>query len=270
MKKLSLSILALSALLFSACLGTDEPQHQYTLETIGFDEATLPSGYMNNQSYISKNGYVFENKFDSQYGSWAGFALSNLSDTQTPGYANQYSVYSANSNNTFAVFYYSDYDGGQTIRRTDGKDFYPYAMSVAPTTYTMLSAINGDDFSPKFTDKDTLSVEIVGLDATGKTIEDSYIKFSMLRGRTLGQFNLYMSGMYFTSFDNLSPSSGLWSGVPLYHLGKVNRIKITMTSNVRGEYGITVPTYIAIDNFTTVSMDTMSEYEKILAGSSEN
>ena len=61
--------------------------------TVTFDQVTLPAdGYLNNTSYTEK-GVTFNNAYNADYASWDGFAVSNLHDKTTPGYANQYSVF---------------------------------------------------------------------------------------------------------------------------------------------------------------------------------
>ena len=40
-------------------------------------------------------GVAFHNEYDSTWGSWAGWAYANRTDTTTPGWGNQYSAYPA-------------------------------------------------------------------------------------------------------------------------------------------------------------------------------
>lgn len=271
MRNLKILLMAVLTACLASCLGNsddnDDPSYNVVFETVDFEKAMLPTtgdnpGVMIGQSYESENGYVFQNYYSEGYNS--GYTVSNNNDTKTAGPANQYSVYSASNikNNQFLI-YNPPYGASAYIQRKDGQAFYPYSVYAAPTTYTMLSVFNGDDYAKKFTEEDTLKVKIQGCDASGAPIAKSEINFNLIQGLSLFQYDPYY-GYGFMKFVNVSGSRNLWTQLPLYMLGKVNKILISFDSTDKGDWGINTPQYLALDEFTTVSQETVTDYQKYL------
>ena len=269
MKTLKLLFIALAAISLSSCLGdnNDNNTPSYQVETETFENVTLPTGGNTpgvriGQSYESSNGYVFQNHYTNEggYEYNAGYTVSNNNDTKTAGYNNQYSVYSASaiSGNKFLI-YNPPYGSEAYIERKDGQAFYPYMVSIAPTTYTMLSVLNGDDYAKKFTATDSLTITFYGCDSDGKIIETKKCAFNMIKN--LGLMHYDSNGWTYQSFTYLQPSNNLWMPIPLYTIGKVYKILIKIDSSDKSAYGVNTPQYLALDDFTTVTMATMSNYE---------
>ena len=61
-----------------------------------FDElAVLPDSFLNGSDLSGgfRSGNVFlPNSFNEEFQSWSGWAISNTTDTTTPGFLNQYSA----------------------------------------------------------------------------------------------------------------------------------------------------------------------------------
>lgn len=266
MKKINLFLFALTALLSTACLNNDNSTSQdpiyYDLES--FDSEKLgDSGVAINKSFISKAGYIFDNYY-ADYGSYqynSGFTHSNKVDYATAGAENQYSVYSASStkDNQFLIFN-PPYGSNSYIHRQDGKNFCPYTAQIALTTYTMLSVLNGDSYARKFTDKDTLEVRFQGYDAYDQPIKNSYLGIKMVQGTKL--FSMSDTGYFLRNLAEVYPTQNNWITVPLYYLGEVNKIGISFISTDKSEYGNNTPEYIALDDFATITMETMATYKK--------
>jgi hypothetical protein len=126
----------------------------FSQQVASFENVTLNSTGFNNGSdnsggFISE-GLSFFNFYDSQFNYWTGFSASNLIDTTTVGYTNQYSAFagSAFSGNKFAVAYASD----PIFVRNSEPNKIKKLLSFRYTnnSYTALSMRNGDAFSKKF------------------------------------------------------------------------------------------------------------------------
>lgn len=256
----------------ASCLGDsdNEKQPNIELETVTFEKATLPTdganpGVMIGQTYESENGYVFQNDYNTDYGYPvnSGYTVSNQNDIKTAGYLNQYSVYSASSvkNNQFLI-YNPPYGSNAYIQRKDGQPFYPYSVYIAPTTYTMLSVLNGDDYAKKFDEKDSLSIYIKGCDANGEPIKNSEISFNLIKGCGLMQYNSLSNTYGLMKFVNVEGTNNLWTPLPLYLLGKVYKILITFDGSDKSEYGLNTPQYLALDNFCTIAPESIADWEK--------
>lgn len=249
----------------ASCLGDSNDNNMVvvTFENVDFEKIKVPTsgvmpGVMIGQSYESTNGFVFQNYHQGDYN--AGYTLSNKNDIETAGYENQYSVYSKSNiqGNQFLIYNPAmDEEGNSVnmyIQRKDGQSFYPYQMYVAPTTYTMKSIFEGAN---KFTAKDTLTVEIKGCDADGRVIKKNF--FNLVQGLGLFQFDSYM-GYGWMKFDYVKGTDNLWTPIPLYVLGKVNKILITFDSTDKGPFGINTPMYIAIDDFSVVAPESEKDF----------
>lgn len=277
MKNLKLLMMAVLTVCLASCLGDDDnndsPALNVTFETVNFEKASLPKdgdnpGVLIGKTYESENGYVFQNYYtpanETAEAYNSGFTVSNNNDTKTAGYKNQYSVYSAsnNANNQFLI-YNPPYGATCYIQRKDGQAFYPYSMFVAPTTYTMQSIFNGDAYAKKFEEKDTFAVKIQGCDASGQPIKNSVLSFNLVKSLGLFQYDPYQ-GYGYLKFINVQSTKNLWTEIPLYYLGKVNKILISFDSSDKGDFGINTPQYIALDDFTTVTQERIPDYEQYL------
>ena len=62
-------------------------------QTIGFETFNLSTeSYYNGSDEaggFALSGVIFENSYNSTYGSWSGFSVSNITDNTTAGYSNQ-------------------------------------------------------------------------------------------------------------------------------------------------------------------------------------
>lgn len=268
MKKITILMMAVLTVCLTSCLGDPEenPIDNVQFATVNFDKASLPTsgaaiGVMLGQSYESENGYVFENAHNEAN---EGYTVSNNNDIKTAGDENLFSVYSASNNKANQFMFYKPSKTVKTfIQRKDGQPFYPYSIFIAPTTNTMLSVFNGSETEKKFDEKDSISVYIQGCDAQGNLISKSEIKFNFVKNLSLFQLDNY-TGYGLKKFVYVQGSNNLWTQLPLYYLGKVSKIYIKMTCNEPS-----TPLSIALDDFTVVTQETMTDYEKYLNSSNK-
>lgn len=262
MKNFKILLMAVLAACLTSCLGDPEenPANNVQFATVNFDKAALPTsgaaiGVMLGQSYESENGYIFENAHNDAN---EGYTVSNNNDIKTAGDANQFSVYSASNNTANQFLFYKPSKTVKTyIQRKDGQPFYPYSIFVAPTTNTMLSVFNDTETSKKFDKKDSISVYIQGCDANGELIKNSELKFDFVKNLCLFQYDTYTGKYELQPFVYVQGSNNLWTQLPLYYLGKVSKLYIKMTCNNKN-----TPLSIALDDFTVVTQETMTDYEK--------
>ena len=217
------ALLCCTALGFTACEDDDDEK----LVTLTFESADLgETGYINNAAY-TESGYTFNNNYDTQYGSWDGFAVSSKTDKEIEGYQNQYSVYGnggANGSKQFAVAYQGFTENPNITR--DGAAFQPRSAQFSLTTYTYLSTQKGDTYAKKFVAGDYYRVTVIGTLANGSKKE---IEFDAIN---------INQNVAFTS----------WTKVDLSDLGSVVKVEFKFSSTDNGDWGMNTPGYIAIDN----------------------
>ena len=84
-------------------------------DVVSFDDRSLASGsYWNgsDESAMFMSGdAVLTNGYNTTYGSWDGWAYSNMTDTTTPGYTNQFSAITGSGVNGSANYGVA-YDAG--------------------------------------------------------------------------------------------------------------------------------------------------------------
>lgn len=211
--------------------------------TIDFENLTLGSNnYWNGSDgtgSFSSGIANFKNNYDATFMYWEGMSYSNMHDTETAGYSNQYSVFNKdNGENKFSVYYYMMMND-PAIEFTNNQLIKVQTIDICNSTYTALSMKNGDTFSKKFggatgNDKDFLKVTIEGYDLSGKVISS---------------LDLYIAD--FRS-DNNSEDYIIdgWKKVDISSLGAVNKIGFKFDSSDKGDWGINTPCYMCLDNIT--------------------
>ncbi len=207
---------------------------------IPFDDYPLsPSSYYNGSDGaggFSSGGAAFNNSYTNYGGGfygWSGWSVSNMTDTTTAGYTNQYSAYTGSGlqSPNYGVGY------GGSARIT-----FPTVSNVAGgyftnTTYAALSMLIGDFFNDPFGGDD------------GNEEDWFYVRFTGLDegGNATGAVTFYLADYRFA--DNAQDYIvNEWTWVDLSSLGAVKQIKLSFDGSNYNQYGLTIPTYVAADN----------------------
>jgi Domain of unknown function (DUF4465)/Secretion system C-terminal sorting domain len=166
------------------------------------------------------------------FGYWSsGFVYSNMTDSVTPGYTNQYSAITASGYGGSAQYAvaYGTLDSIYLIGAAVGK---PVAgFYITNSTYTYSSIKNGDAFERKFHDSDWYKVTITGYPSTDSVV-------------------FYLADYRFHDSDS-NYVVKTWQWVNLLPLGNVNNLQFKLSSSLNNTYGMLTPAYFCIDNFTT-------------------
>ncbi len=181
--------------------------------------------------------------YDASFGGfWSyGFAYSNMTDSVTSSYTNQYSAKTAigyGGSAKYAVAYGNDnkviLQGAAMGNRVSG--FY-----VTNNTYAYNSMRDGDGFARKFHNGDWFKLTV--------------------RAYSGGILKPDSVGMYLANF--LYPDSTMnyilrtWQWVNLLPLGNADSLLFTLSSTDNGSFGMNTPAYFCIDNFTTAESHTL-------------
>jgi len=213
-------------------------------EDLPLDSGTSWSGSDDSEGFQS-GGARFNNFFDDTYGPyWEGFAYSNMTDTQTPDFNNQYSAITGkgvNGSSNYAVSYTQGFYG--TVPRVT----FPYPSTVSGTyvtntTYAYWSMNDGDAFSKKFGGADGHDPDWFKLTVTGKDAGDE----------VTGTVECYLAD--FRDADNsLDYIVDQWTWVDLSSLGVVKTLEFSLSSSDTGDWGMNTPAYFAMDHLNTCS-----------------
>lgn len=231
------SALALMALVIalSSCTEKDD----FTTEIVDFQSINLePDSYWNGSDGAGEmvlGMASFNNSYDADWGAWSGFAFSNVTDTETAGWSNQYSAYVAsgpNANNNYAVSYVA----GTEANITFTSEVNLRSVKITNSTYAYLSILNGDEHNRKFEDGDWFLLTIVGHNS-----EDEI----------LGQETFYLAD--FRNSASLIVDD--WTKVDLSSLKGVTKIVFHLSSSDNGDWGMNTPAYFCMDDLVYTYMN---------------
>jgi len=230
--------------------------HQVKSQIASFEDLNLPPGSFwngeNNSGGFTNGGFFFENNYSDFGGgmySWYGFAYSNMTDTLTSGYSNQFSAITGkgalNSAN-YAVSYVNyDWMNNYSMHPNGMRFIVPQDISgfyATNNTYAYFSMLNGDGtLAKKFggstgNDPDWLKLQIKGY----------------RNGNLTDTVNCFLADFRFA--DNTEDYIlKTWEWVDLSVLGIVDSLTFGLTSSDNGAYGMNTPAYFCMDNFNGVN-----------------
>ncbi|MCB0698987.1 MAG: DUF4465 domain-containing protein [Chitinophagales bacterium] len=218
-----------------------------------FDTITLPGTdtfYVNYSMPMQDVGYNdglahFECVYDTAWGgSWVrGFAPSNMTDSVTSGYFNQYSAKPAkgyNGSNNYMVAFCTDTVTIKIDRSKLAPNAYTWVSGfyITNSTYAYNSMRDGDGFAKKFggvpnNDSDWFKLTV-----------NAYVK-----GTHIGYKEFYLAD--FRDADSTKDYIVKdWQWFSLNDLGHMDSLKLSLTSSDTGSFGMNTPAYFCMDDFT--------------------
>ncbi|MFW6169277.1 MAG: DUF4465 domain-containing protein [Planctomycetota bacterium] len=197
-----------------------------------------PDSYENGKNLsgsFQSGGATFWNEYNTSWESWSGWSYSNVVDTVTPGYDNQYAAYALegpHGPNAYAVGF------APAEVTLPGR---PMGMHVTNTTYAARSILHGDSFAKKFggesgADPDWFRLTISGRDSGGA--KTGSVAFDLAD---------------YTPDNNAEDEIVRdWTWVDLSSLDPDTRsLEFSLSSTDVGDWGMNTPAYFAVDNLTT-------------------
>ncbi len=209
-----------------------------------FDDLYLPpDSYWNGSDgsgYFESGGMTFYNDYNAAWYSWSGFAYSNMTDTTTPGWMNQYSAYAGSGvhgSSNYAV----NYQNNMNYATTSTLGEVVQGTYITNTTYAALSMLNGDAYSKKFggvtgNDEDWFLLTITGYDVNVEVT---------------GTVEFYLADYRFAN-NNMDYIIDQWAWVDLSGLGEITMLEFGLSSSDVGQYGMNTPAYFAMDNLGAI------------------
>jgi len=192
---------------------------------------------------IRSGNVLLGNGYDAEFFSWDGFAVSNLTDTETPGWMNDVSAITGGGVHGSAAFAVG-YDSGfapepPTLEILDAGEagVVVKGFFVTNTTYAYLSMLEGDDYAKKFggesgEDEDWFLLTVTGIGSGGADVGTVDFYLADFRGADMDQDYILNQ----------------WTWVDLTSLGPVAKPRFTLSSTDMGEFGMNTPAYFALDD----------------------
>lgn len=202
-----------------------------------WDGAASPGGV----SFTDGNA-IFPNVYDSTFFYWAsGWAYSNMQDSTTAAFINNYSAITAsgfNGSNNYAVGNLNPIINlNATAMGKVVNGFY-----ITNTTFAALSMRDGDAFSKKFggiTGNDPDWYKLTIRKWFGGVMTNDSVEFYLADYRFVNNAQDYILKT--------------WQWVDLTSLGNVDSLQMTLSSTDMGSFGMNTPSFFCIDNFITAA-----------------
>ncbi len=217
----------------------------------------------------------FSNR-QSAFGTWSGFAISNQTDTTTPGYLNPYSSYTgsgAGGSPTYAVAYgylevqpttfigqsfvFDPNDIAQLNRLPSiylPANYQAQSVAITNTTYAALAMRDGDGPSKKFggasgSDPDFFKVSVYGINASSQVL-GSRVDFMLADYRFANNSQDYIVNT--------------WQQLDLSSLAGATSLHFNVSSSDVGNFGMNTPGFFALDNLTLTAVPEPSSVVLVL------
>jgi len=231
-------------------------------QTIDFESFSLDFESYDNDS-DGNGAFIFEsfqneisflNVYDTQWGSWAGYAISNVTDTITSGYNNQYSAFTGGGHDGS-----SNYAMGYQFGSITCDNEYQSIVSIEITnaTYTAISMRDGDEYAKKFGSFNDAN----GLD-DGTNGEDFYriwVYCEDFSGVNKDSIEVLLADYRFT--DNTQDYIVKdWKKINISQEINfpVSKITFSQESSDNGDFGMNTPAYYVLDDVVSVMDPSMS------------
>lgn len=185
-----------------------------------------------NSSYRDWGGGVFD---------WWGWSYANVTDSTTPGHANQFGVVPGGGAAASAQYGLGFGTDQGTSRITLPIGASPVSLMVTNGTFPYYSMRDGDAFAKQFggasgTDPDYFRLTIEGLDGVGGVV---------------GVIEFYLADFRFDD-PALDYIVDAWTEVDLTPLLDASELSFTLDSSDVGDFGMNTPAYFAIDNLVLI------------------
>ena len=205
------------------------------------DLEVLPDSFLNGSDLsggFEVGSYFFPNSFDTAFSSWSGWAISNTTDTTTPGFMNQYSAITGVGVEGSPTYGVSFSFSPNIIRLEADSSGQPVpGIYITNATYAYLSMRDGDSFTKKF---------------GGVTGDDPDYFLLTIKGHFNGEVTADSIDFYLADFRFEDNSQDYivdeWTYVDLSILGPVDSLSFALSSTDVGDFGMNTPAYFCVDN----------------------
>jgi hypothetical protein len=250
------------SLLFAIVVGSAMPSLA-AAGVINFEDLALAgaNAFQNGATIVppgsfTSGGAKFANSYNATFGSWSGWSYSNVVNTTTPGFMNQYAAFAPGGGDQSAQYGVGTAfsPNSATISLPTGEA--PLSMRITNTTYTALSMQSGDQFAKKFGGQTGNDPDFFLLTVHGKNAA----------GQATGAVNFFLAD-YRASNNAQDYIVSNWSTLDLASLGSATTsISFSLSSSDVGQFGMNTPAYFAMDNLQTVAIPEPGSFALVAVG----
>ena len=227
-------------------LGANINSQVVDFESVTLSLETYDNGSVGSGDFIL-DGISLTNTYDDAWGVWNGFSISNMTNVDTAGWGNQYSVYTgegSNGSENFGVYtpegMISTMSSGTTIITS---------FDITNTTYSAISMRDGDGFAKQFGS----ATDANGMDdgTNGEDFFKVWIIGENMDGSQRDSLEFFLADYRFAD-NGQDYIVNSWETVDLTGFNiLVDKVMFRLESSDNGQWGINTPAYFAIDNIAT-------------------
>lgn len=235
------SVAAFTLLAISSCKKEETPTDRIRFENFALGSEGRYIGEDLTGSYTLGNA-VFPIRYNPVWDSWDGFAVSNHTDTQTPGPGSIFSCIAgsgAGDSDQFAVLYTFSADTISFVKPQKITN-----ISVCNTTYSYYAMLEGDAISKQFGGPEGDDADFFNLLIKTYDENENYS----------GLVTINLADYRFTN-NAQDYIANTWLDLDLSDLGFVKFLVFSFESSDTGDFGINTPTAVCIDNIFGELMD---------------
>ena len=244
-KKMKKNLLFATALLWGA---TNFAQADFEFPILAPESAWYGQDQViDGDTIYNSNEFSFETNYNAGWGSFSGWAISNITDNTTVGWGNQYSAITGAGvgSDQYGICFVSAWEGNRIFNNYG--THYHDGIFVTNTTYAYFSMLNGDAIAKPF-GADTNAQGVID----GTNGEDWFLLTIYGLGsdslRTGDSVNFYLAD-YRALLDVDDYIIDEWTFVDLSSLGPIKGLDFVLTStDTTGGFGMNNPSYFAMDN----------------------
>lgn len=204
----------------------------------------LPNTFLNNAGApgaFPAGNISLPNNYNAAWMSWDGWAISNRTDTTTPGFLNESSAIAGGGAEGSATYALSYVVGASTLRLENRGTVN--GLYVTNNTYAYFSMKDGDAFAKKF---------------GGVTGNDPDFFLLTAKKYLDGQLDADSINFYLADYRFANNAQDYivddWTWLDLSSLGNADSLRFTLSSSDVGAFGMNTPAYFCVDNVTTTDL----------------
>ena len=208
---------------------------------VDFEDLPLESeSYWNGSDLsggFSSGGAYFNNNYNSQYGSWDGFAYSNITNATASGFGAQYNAVAGSGQGGSANYAIGYVGWAEPPTMTLNTPMVVEGLYVTNNNFAYYSMLRGDapparQFGGEAGDEpDWFLLTITGRDGENES---------------LGSVDFYLADFRFADSGE-DYIVDAWQYVDTSSLGVVQSLEFALSSSDVGDWGMNTPAYFAVD-----------------------
>lgn len=203
-----------------------------TFESIDLTKAdSFWNGQDESKGFLNGNAF-YRNNYNATWMIWNGFGVSNMKDSITPGYLNQYSARSANGANYTNQYAVVSQKGTVVLNNPQVIE----GCYINNGTYPAISMSEGDGFAKQFGGPSGNDEDYFRIIATGHS------------GVNVKTDTFYLADYRFAD-NSKDYIVNEWTYFSLSNLGSVDSIVFSLESTDTGQHGMNTPAFFCMDNF---------------------